>query len=95
MNANPVLLQKKYARIVEKFAEKTNITLKEALDIFYHSKLYELMSEGVSDMHCMSDDYLVQELADEQAEKEELKAIPNLRSYAIVVIKDKIEVEEL
>ncbi len=74
MNANPVLLQKKYARIVEKFAEKTNITLKEALDIFYHSKLYELMSEGVSDMHCMSDDYLVQELADEQAEKEELKA---------------------
>ena len=27
--------------------------------------------------------------------KEELKAIPNLRSYAIVVIKDKIEVEEL
>ena len=74
MNANPVLLQKKYARIVEKFAEKTNITLKEALDIFYHSKLYELMSEGVSDMHCMSDDSLVQELADEQAEKEELKA---------------------
>ncbi len=74
MNANPVLLQKNYARIVEKFAEKTNITLKEALDIFYHSKLYELMSEGVSDMHCMSDDYLVQELADEQAEKEELKA---------------------
>lgn len=74
MNANPVLLQKKYARIVEKFAEKTNIPLKEALDIFYHSKLYELMSEGVSDMHCMSDDYLVQELSDEQAEKEELKA---------------------
>lgn len=32
------------------------------------------MSEGVSDMHCMGDDYLVQELADEQAEKEELKA---------------------
>lgn len=27
------------------------------------------MSEGVSDMHCMSDDYLVQELADEQTEK--------------------------
>ena len=26
---------------------------------------------------------------------EELKAIPNLRSYAVVVIKDKIEVEEL
>ncbi len=68
MNANPVLLQKKYARIVGKFAEETNITLKEALDIFYHSELYVLMSEGVSDMHCMSDDYLVQELIDEQEE---------------------------
>ena len=31
----------------------------------------------------------------EITKKEELKAIPNLRSYAIVVIKDKIEVEEL
>ena len=69
MNANPVLLQKKYARIVEKFAEKTNITLKEALDIFYHSKLYELMSEGVSDMHCMSDLYLAEELRLEYTEK--------------------------
>ncbi len=71
MNANPVLLQKKYARIVGEFAEKTNITLKEALDIFYHSDLYVLMSEGVSDMHCMSDGYLVQELEIEQAEKKE------------------------
>ena len=69
MNANPVLLQKKYARIVEKFAEKTNITLKEALDIFYHSKLYELMSEGVSDMHCMSELYLAEELKEEYDSK--------------------------
>ena len=60
MNANPVLLQKKYARIVGEFAAKTNITLKEALDIFYHSDLYVLMSDG----------YLVQELEIEQAEKE-------------------------
>ena len=74
MNANPILLQKKYARVVELFAKENAITVAKALDIFYHSKLYELMSEGVSDMHCMSDDYLVQELADEQAEKEELKA---------------------
>ena len=74
MNANPILLQKKYARVVELFAKENAINVAKALDIFYHSKLYELMSEGVSDMHCMSDDYLVQELADEQAEKEELKA---------------------
>ena len=65
MNANPILLQKKYARVVELFAKEKNISLEKALDIFYHSELYKLMSEGVSDMHCMSDEYLVQELEEE------------------------------
>lgn len=68
MNAHPILLQKKYTRIVELYAKKNNITLEEALDIFYHSDVYKLMSEGISDMHCMSDEYLVQDL-----EKETLK----------------------
>ncbi len=62
MNANPILLQKKYARVVELFAKENNISLEKALDIFYHSELYKLMSEGVSDMHCMSDEYLADEL---------------------------------
>lgn len=65
MNANPILLQKKYARVVELFAKENNISLEKALDIFYHSELYKLMSKGVSDMHCMSDEYLVQELEEE------------------------------
>lgn len=65
MNANPILLQKKYARVVELFAKENNISLEKALDIFYHSELYKLISEGVSDMHCMSDEYLVQELEEE------------------------------
>ena len=68
MNANPILLQKKYARVVELFAKKNAINVENALDIFYHSQLYELMSNGVSDMHCMSDEYLVQELINEQEE---------------------------
>ena len=46
MNANPILLQKKYARVVELFAKENNISLEKALDIFYHSELYKLMSEG-------------------------------------------------
>lgn len=66
MNANPILLQKKYARVVELYAKEKMITLGEALDFFYHSEVYRLMSEGVSDMHCMSDEYLVQELLNEQ-----------------------------
>ena len=66
MNANPILLQKKYARVVELFAKKNCITLDKALHVFYHSELYKLMREGVSDMHCMSDEYLVKELEEEQ-----------------------------
>ena len=65
MNANPILLQKKYARIVEQFAIEKQLTLDAALDFFYHSDLYRLISEGVSDMHCMSDEYLVEELREE------------------------------
>lgn len=48
MNANPILLQMKYARIVEKFADKRGINLDKALDIFYKSDLYLMMSRGYS-----------------------------------------------
>lgn len=60
-----IRLQKKYTRIIEKFARKEKIPLADALSFFYHSSLYQLMSEGVSDLHCMSDDYLVDDLDDE------------------------------
>ena len=69
MNANPILLQMKYTRIVELFAKRNGLSLAEALDIFYHSDVYMLMHEGVADMHCMSDEYLVQELEDEMKGK--------------------------
>lgn len=69
MNASPVLLQKKYARIIELFSKKMNITLGQALDFFYKSELYTLMSEGVSDMHCMSDEYLCSQMEIEYKEK--------------------------
>ena len=62
MNANPILLQKKYARVVDLFAKKEGITLSDALDFFYSSMVYQLMKDGISDMHCMSDEYLVGDL---------------------------------
>lgn len=65
MNASPTLLQKKYSRIIEKYAEKSGSSLMEALDTFYNSKTYRLINEGVSDIHCMSDEYLAQELLSE------------------------------
>ena len=52
MTAHPVLLQKKYARIVRDFAEKENISIEKALAFFYRSEVYQLMSKGISDMHC-------------------------------------------
>ena len=68
MNAHPILLQKKYARVVELFARENGLSVREALDIFYRSELYVLMSEGLSDMHCRSDEYLVEELTEEWKE---------------------------
>lgn len=65
MNANPILLQMKYTRVVEKFADKCMLSLSDALDFFYKSDEYKLISKGVSDLHCMSDEYLAQDLAEE------------------------------
>ena len=62
MNAHPVLLQKKYTRIVALFAQRNKLSLDEALDVFYHSDVYRFMSEGISDMHCRRDLYLVEDL---------------------------------
>ena len=66
MNANPVLLQKKYSRVIALFAERQNISLDKALEIFYKSETYKLIRAGVSDLHCMSDSYLADELAEEE-----------------------------
>lgn len=62
MTADPILLQKKYARVICRFAEKAGISLDEALAFFYRSDVYTLIREGVSDMHCMSDEYLAEDL---------------------------------
>ena len=63
MTANPILLLKKYARVIECFAKQ------QALGLFYHSEVYQLMRDGVSDMHCMSDAYLAEELEQEYQTK--------------------------
>ena len=68
MNANKNLLRMKFARVIKACATRTGCSLDEALDKFYRSQTYELMRDGVSDMHCMSDTYLVDELLDETTE---------------------------
>ena len=65
MNANATLLQMKYARVVSLFAKLADISLGEALTFFYGSVEYQLISRGVSDLHCMSDGYLAEDLQEE------------------------------
>lgn len=69
MEANAILLQKKYARVVEVFAKMSGISIRRALDFFYQSTIYKDMSEGISDMHCRSDEYLAEELRDEYSKE--------------------------
>ena len=69
MTAKPILLQKKYSRVIERFAKQQRLSLDAALDFFYHSEVYQLIRDGVSDLHCMSDAYLAEELEQEYADK--------------------------
>ena len=45
MTANPILLQKKYSRVIECFAKQQGLSLDAALDFFYHSQVYLLMRD--------------------------------------------------
>lgn len=65
MMAEPLILQMKYSDVISLFAQKNHLSLDEALKKFYHSQLYQLMRNGISDMHCMSDAYLVEDLENE------------------------------
>ena len=60
---------KKYSRVIACFAKRQGISLDVALEFFYHSEVYQLLRDGVSDMHCMSDAYLAEELEQEYAGK--------------------------
>ena len=68
MEANKTILQMKYARIVEVFARDSGLSLEDALGFFYDSDTYKLISEGIADMHCRSDEYLADELMIEYQE---------------------------
>lgn len=62
MTANQTILQMKYARIIALVAEMKHISLEDAMDIFYHSTTFKLISGGISDIHTMSDKYLAEEI---------------------------------
>jgi hypothetical protein len=70
MTANKTLLWRKYAHVINAVSSRENIDLIQAMDIFYKSYTYHEMREGVSDMHCRSDEYLAEEIARETSPHE-------------------------
>lgn len=69
MTASRTLLQMKYTRLIAALSQAEGISLETALDFFYHSLVYELMREGLSDYHCRSDAYLLEDLRAEWRKK--------------------------
>jgi len=62
MKTENIILQLIYPGVIGAFAEMGNIPLREALDKFYKSQIYQEMRAGISDMHCRSEKYLAEEL---------------------------------
>ena len=62
MIADSTLLQMKYARIISLLAKKADVDEEKAMEMFYKSNTYILMSKGISDFHCLRDSYLVEEI---------------------------------
>ncbi|MGL5066493.1 MAG: hypothetical protein ACRC6T_01520 [Sarcina sp.] len=62
MEANKILLQALYKKIILRFSKMTGKSLEESLECFYNSQTYEFISKGISDMHCKGEIYLVDEL---------------------------------
>lgn len=62
MEANKVLLQKMYTKIIIEFSNQTGKSIEDSMDYFYKSTTYDLVREGISDMHCRGYKYLTDEL---------------------------------
>ncbi|MBQ8969558.1 MAG: DUF3791 domain-containing protein [Bacteroidaceae bacterium] len=51
----------KYARVIDGIATRLDISREEAMNRFYHSALFQMLQQGIADLHCRSDRYLVDE----------------------------------
>lgn len=69
MEASRIILDMKYARIIEILAQQLHISREEAMDLFYNSPVFELIDKGVADLHCRSDQYLADEIIKEAKNK--------------------------
>ena len=56
------ILEAKFARIISEISKRYNVSLDDAMDMFYNSETMQLMEEGVADLHCRSEKYLAEEV---------------------------------
>ena len=56
------IVEAKFARIISEISKMYNVSLDDAMDMFYNSETMQLMEEGVADLHCRSEKYLAEEV---------------------------------
>ena len=56
------ILEAKFARIISEISKMYNVSLDDAMDMFYNSETMQLREEGVADLHCRSEKYLAEEV---------------------------------
>ena len=59
------ILDEKFSHIIVALSEQHNISIEQAMDIFYNSTTSQLIEEGVADLHCRSSKYLADVIWDE------------------------------
>ena len=70
MEGRQTILQMKYARLIDGIAKQQQISREEAMDRFYHSDTFQMIQDGVAELHCRSDLYLIDEFILEWKEKQ-------------------------
>ena len=59
------ILDEKFSHIIVALSEQHNMSIEQAMDIFYNSTTSQLIEEGVADLHCRSSKYLADVIWDE------------------------------
>ncbi len=62
MDGRRIVLQMKYARIIDGLAKKLKLPVEKAMELFYNSRTFELIEKGIADLHARSEIYLIDEL---------------------------------
>jgi len=71
METNLTILCLKYGDVIKTYSREYNVSLRETMDMFYKSGVYQMMSSGIADYHCRSDLYLAEDLHNEWLEKQQ------------------------